>query len=344
MSIDENAFEQSIKGRDISWSSMQKRRKIIEEYEAAKASSCARPQYDNSEEKQIAFQRVMGDPSMPDDAAPDYDEWLFNKAWEAAKAPATDQPDNIGQESEHYGENLYDDMVKHGILPDTDQPVGISLVEELESLFCEPVNTERGSAGYWTNFGISLAIEIARKREQVAQGKPEIRDALECAERLADDKGSDLQYEIIAKGVLALSSTEREAVIDDESEAELRATAHYEDGIKLRRRLAKAIGGLRSIAYGDAQTWPNCSSREVAKQALLDCGGEKNVEGVSTAQLPMVSGIDHSADESRASPEQPRRGPVNEPESVPANTIRTCQCNDCIAIRKANGIEVEAAT
>jgi len=42
-------------------------------------------------------------------------------------------------------------------------------------------------------------------------------------------------------------------------------------------RLKTAIGGLRSIAYGDAQTWPNCSSREVAKQALLDCGGEKNV-------------------------------------------------------------------
>lgn len=39
--------------------------------------------------------------------------------------------------------------------------------------------------------------------------------------------------------------------------------------------LKKAIGGLRSIAYGDAQTWPNCSSREVAKRALLDCGGEK---------------------------------------------------------------------
>ncbi len=43
----------------------------------------------------------------------------------------------------------------------------------------------------------------------------------------------------------------------------------------LRKRLKTAIGGLRSIAYGDAQTWPNCSSREVAKQALLDCGGEK---------------------------------------------------------------------
>ncbi len=44
----------------------------------------------------------------------------------------------------------------------------------------------------------------------------------------------------------------------------------------LRTRLKTAIGGLRSIAYGDAQTWPKCSSREVAKQALKDCGGEKN--------------------------------------------------------------------
>jgi hypothetical protein len=46
----------------------------------------------------------------------------------------------------------------------------------------------------------------------------------------------------------------------------------------LRSRLKTAIGGLRSIAYGDATTWPNCSSREVAKQALLDCGGEKNTQ------------------------------------------------------------------
>ncbi len=34
-----------------------------------------------------------------------------------------------------------------------------------------------------------------------------VRDALETAERLADDKGSDLQYEIIAKGVLAFRAT-----------------------------------------------------------------------------------------------------------------------------------------
>jgi hypothetical protein len=45
---------------------------------------------------------------------------------------------------------------------------------------------------------------------------------------------------------------------------------------ELRARLKTAIGGLRSIAYGDAQTWPNCSAREVAKQALKDCGGEKH--------------------------------------------------------------------
>jgi hypothetical protein len=44
---------------------------------------------------------------------------------------------------------------------------------------------------------------------------------------------------------------------------------------EVEKRLKTAIGGLRSIAYGDAQTWPNCSSREVAKQALADCGGEK---------------------------------------------------------------------
>jgi len=44
------------------------------------------------------------------------------------------------------------------------------------------------------------------------------------------------------------------------------------------KRLKTAIGGLRSIAYGEAHTWPNCSSREVAKQALADCGGEKYVD------------------------------------------------------------------
>jgi hypothetical protein len=45
--------------------------------------------------------------------------------------------------------------------------------------------------------------------------------------------------------------------------------------VDLQKRLKLAIGGLRSIAYGDASTWPNCSSREVAKQALKDSGGEK---------------------------------------------------------------------
>lgn len=47
-----------------------------------------------------------------------------------------------------------------------EQPDGKSLIEEMEELLKEPVNTEKGSAGYWTNFGISLAIEIARKRKR----------------------------------------------------------------------------------------------------------------------------------------------------------------------------------
>lgn len=49
----------------------------------------------------------------------------------------------------------------------------------------------------------------------------------------------------------------------------------HQEIAELEKRLKTAVGGLRSIAYGYAQTWPNCSSREVAKQALLDCGGEK---------------------------------------------------------------------
>lgn len=44
------------------------------------------------------------------------------------------------------------------------------------------------------------------------------------------------------------------------------------------KRLKIAIGGLRSIAYGDPRTWPNCNAVDVAKQALLDCGGEKYVD------------------------------------------------------------------
>lgn len=44
---------------------------------------------------------------------------------------------------------------------------------------------------------------------------------------------------------------------------------------KLRQRLKLAIGGLRSIAYGVPHTWPNADPREVARQALRDCQGEK---------------------------------------------------------------------
>lgn len=77
------------------------------------------------------------------------------------------------------------------------------------------------------------------------------------------------------------------------------------------KRLKTAIGGLRSIAYGEAHTWPNCSSREVAKQALLDCGGEKNVEAVSTARPLMGSGNEPrcAADDSHALSQQPDDSP-----------------------------------
>lgn len=55
-----------------------------------------------------------------------------------------------------------------------------------------------------------------------------------------------------------------------------------ESGLTIEKRLKIAIGALRSIAYGDAKTWPNCSSREVAKQGLADCGGEKTSEYPAT--------------------------------------------------------------
>ncbi len=34
--------------------------------------------------RKAAFVRVMGDTNMPDDGEPSYDEWLFNRAWDAA--------------------------------------------------------------------------------------------------------------------------------------------------------------------------------------------------------------------------------------------------------------------
>lgn len=43
-------------------------------------------------------------------------------------------------------------------------------------------------------------IEAMRKKLEVA------REALQTAERLADDKGSDLQYEIIAKALAAIDN------------------------------------------------------------------------------------------------------------------------------------------
>lgn len=60
----------------------------------------------------------------------------------------------------------------------------------------------------------------------------------------------------------------------DEEEKWLRHDIY--EGIK--KRLKIAIGGLRSIAYGKAETWPDCSPQKVAKQALSDCGEEKNTE------------------------------------------------------------------
>jgi hypothetical protein len=36
--------------------------------------------------EQIAFEKIMGDVTMPDNNAPEYDWWLFNKAWQARAA------------------------------------------------------------------------------------------------------------------------------------------------------------------------------------------------------------------------------------------------------------------
>lgn len=38
-----------------------------------------------SELEKRAFDEVMADVSMPDDSGPDYDSWLFHKAWQAAE-------------------------------------------------------------------------------------------------------------------------------------------------------------------------------------------------------------------------------------------------------------------
>jgi hypothetical protein len=39
-----------------------------------------------------AFNIVMTDPAMPDYKSPDYDDWLFHKAWQAALAAAPTPP------------------------------------------------------------------------------------------------------------------------------------------------------------------------------------------------------------------------------------------------------------
>lgn len=37
-----------------------------------------------------AFNLVRADPTMPDYKDPNYDDWLFHKAWSAAHLPETD--------------------------------------------------------------------------------------------------------------------------------------------------------------------------------------------------------------------------------------------------------------
>lgn len=81
--------------------------------------------------------------------------------------------------------------------------------------------------------------------------------------------GKDTQICLVKAALRSMPERESNALSQNlESMQQTNAT--------LVKRLTNAIGGLRSIAYGDAQTWPNCSSREVAKQALQDCGGEKS--------------------------------------------------------------------
>lgn len=75
--------------------------------------------------------------------------------------------------------------------------------------------------------------------------------------------------------------------LEDCMTAALQPIKHHYEGLpkresgNLENRLKTAIGGLRSIAYGDARTWPKEDARLVAIQALEDCGGEKGngIEG-----------------------------------------------------------------
>jgi hypothetical protein len=54
-----------------------------------------------SEAEKMEFEKVMGDPTMPDDSGPDYSAWLFDKAWQAAlDAPTPPEVEPVGYVSQ----------------------------------------------------------------------------------------------------------------------------------------------------------------------------------------------------------------------------------------------------
>ncbi len=57
----------------------------------------------SDEARRLAFNRIMGDPAMPHDQCqdPDYDEWLFNKAWDSAIAASGVSEPSVQLSLEH---------------------------------------------------------------------------------------------------------------------------------------------------------------------------------------------------------------------------------------------------
>lgn len=57
---------------------------------------------DNSE-RELIFRQIMGDPSMPENEHPDYDRWLFDKTYEAARQLSADEIERLnGVCDEHW--------------------------------------------------------------------------------------------------------------------------------------------------------------------------------------------------------------------------------------------------
>lgn len=147
-----------------------------------------------------------------------------------------------------------------------------SLIEKIES----GKSAVKNSMAVARNGAIDFCIDIIRQHTAAPDVVERLQTMIDWAEILyLSQPLTTLRWDI-DKAIAAMGGVPLGLPDGEQTGPVTPPTTDNKVEQSLEKRLKISIGGLRCIAYGDAMTWPSQSAREVAKRALLDCGGEKS--------------------------------------------------------------------